>query len=236
MTDRSSRWGLRFLAFFGALVVWWIAAVEKREKITEKVVDASVSYNSARGLILLDPIQTVKVRLRGPDRRVRAIAPFELDLVVDVPASVPGTTTVQLSGENVPTPEEVEVVSIDPNALEIRMDREATAVLPIKPRLVGEPAGGAVPGKPNVVPALARVRGPQSVVSGLASVSTSPISLEGHALSFEQTVSVVSSDPLVHIVEPPFVTVSVPMESPDAARAPEPARPASRRSGGGGSR
>jgi len=233
VTDRYSRWGLRLLAFVAALVVWWIAAVEKREKITEKVVDASVSYNSARGLILLDPIQTVKVRLRGPDRRVRAIAPFELDVVVDVPASVAGTTTVQLSGENVLTPEEVEVVSIDPNALEIRMDREATAELPIKPRLVGEPAGGAVPGDPRVAPARARVRGPQSVVSGLAAVSTSPISLEGHALSFEQTVSVVSSDPLVRIVEPPFVTVSVPMQSPDAAAQPEPVRPVSRRSDGG---
>ena len=233
MTERSSRWGLRFLAFVGALVVWWIAAVEKREKITEKVVDASVSYNSARGLILLDPIHTVKVRLRGPDRRVRAIAPFELDVVVDVPASVPGTTTVQLSGEDVLTPEEVEVVSIDPNALEIRMDREATVLLPVKPRLVGEPAGGAVPGELVVQPAQARVRGPQSVVAGLAAVSTSPISLDGHALSFEQTVSVVTSDPLVRVVEPPFVTVRVPMQSPDAGPSPEQARPASRRISGG---
>lgn len=233
MTDRTSRWGLRLLAFVGALVIWWIAAVEKREKITEKVVDASVSYNSARGLILLDPIQTVKVRLRGPDRRVRAIAPFELDVVVDVPASEPGTTTVQLSGENVLTPEEVEVVSIDPTSLEIRMDREANAVLPVKPRLVGEPAGGAVPGQPRVIPGVARVRGPRSIVAGLAAVSTSPISLDGHALSFEQTVSVVSSDPLVRVVEPPFVTVSVPMSSPDATPAPEPARPGARRSGGG---
>jgi len=215
MTDRMGRWGLRLLAFVGAIVIWWLVSVEKRERISEKVVDASLSYNTPRGLILLDPAQTVKVRLRGPDRRVRAIAPFELDVVVDVQGDEPGTEPVQLTQDNVLAPEEVEVVSIDPNVLEVRLDREAVAELPIVARLVGEPAGGAVPGDPVLKPDHARVRGPATLVSGLSAVSTSPISLDGHALDFTQTVSVVSTDPLVRIVDPPFVSVQIPMHVPE---------------------
>ena len=75
MTDRAGRWGLRVLALVGAIVVWWFVSVETRERVSEKVVDASLSYNSSPGLILLDPLQTVKVRLRGPERRIRAIRP-----------------------------------------------------------------------------------------------------------------------------------------------------------------
>ena len=222
MTERAGRWGLRILALVGAIVVWWIVSVEKRERVSEKVVDASLSYNSPRGLILLDPMQTVKVRLRGPDRRIRAIAPFELDVVVDVSTTEPGVVAVQLRSDNVLAPDEVEVVSIDPNSLDLRLDREAIAELPILVRLTGEPAGGTVPGEPIARPARARVRGPATIVSGLTSVSTSPISLDGHALDFSQTVSVVSSDPLVRIVDPLFVTVQVPMQVPESLATDEP--------------
>lgn len=215
MTERAGRWGLRVLAVVGAMVIWWIVSVEKRERVSEKVVDASLSYNSPRGLILLDPMQTVKVRLRGPDRRIRAIAPFQLDVVVDVQATEPGVVPIQLRADNVLAPDEVEVVTIDPNVLDLRVDREAFAELPILVRFTGEPAGGTVPGEPLARPPRARVRGPATIVSGLTSVSTSPISLDGHALDFSQTVSVVSSDPLVRIVEPLFVTVQIPMRAPE---------------------
>jgi YbbR domain-containing protein len=222
VTDRAGRWGLRILAFVGAVVIWWITSVETRERISEKVVDASLSYNSPRGLILLDPIQTVKVRLRGPDRRVRAIAPFDLDVVVDVQSNEPGMAPIQLRAENVLAPEEVEIVSIDPNVLEVRLDREAVIEVPILVRLVGEPAGGSIPGEPVARPGRARIRGPATIVSGITSVSTSPISLDGHALDFSQTVSVVSGDPLVRIVEPTFVTVDIPMSVPEPAAEDEP--------------
>lgn len=227
MTNRAGRWGLRILAFVGAVMIWWITSIETRERVSEKVVDASLSYNSPRGLILLDPIQTVKVRLRGPDRRIRALAPFALDVVVDVQTSEPGAVPIQLRPENVLAPDEVEIVSIDPNVLEVRLDREAVIEVPILVRLIGEPAGGTVPGEPVAKPARARIRGPATIVSGLSSVSTSPISLDGHALDFSQTVSVVASDPLVRVVEPAFVTVHVPMSVPEPPvdeEAPRPVR------------
>ncbi|MGE0639250.1 MAG: CdaR family protein [Thermoanaerobaculia bacterium] len=82
------------------------------------------------------------------------------------------------------------------------------------PRLVGEPAGGAVPLEPVARPARARISGPASLLTGLEGVTTSPISLDGHALTFQQTVSVVSPNPLVRIVAPAVVVVNVPMFVP----------------------
>ena len=209
MTDRIGRWGLRLLAVVGAAVVWWLASGEQRERISERVLDASVSYNAPSNIILLDPIQTVKVRLKGPDSRVRQISPNELDVVVNIEAGGPGTRVVLLGRADVVAPEEVEVTSVEPGSLTIRVDREATARLPVVPRIVGTAAGGAVAGPAVTRPDRAMVSGPEGIVSGLTSVTTSAISLDGHSLSFSQAVSVVSPDPLVRIVEPPFVTVQV---------------------------
>ena len=233
MTERASIWGLRALALFAAILVWFFASVGKRERLSEKLIDAAVTYNPPRGLILLDPVQTVKVRLRGPDRRIRNLVPYVVDVVVDLADSAPGTLDLHLGPENVLRPEEVEVVSVEPNTLRLRVDREGQRTLPVLPRIVGEPAAGASPLTPAVFPPTAVVAGPQSLISSLASVTTSPISLDGHALTFAQTVPVVAPDPLVRVLEPTTVTVQIPMESPDTreegAAEPRPERGGGRR-------
>jgi len=236
VTERASLWGLRALALFAAILVWFFASVGKRERLSEKLIDAAVTYNPPRGLILLDPVQTVKVRLRGPDRRIRNLVPYVVDVVVDLADSAPGTLDLHLGPENVLRPEEVEVVSVEPNTLRLRVDREGQRTLPVLPRIVGEPAAGASPLTPAVFPPTAVVAGPQSLISSLASVTTSPISLDGHALTFAQTVPVVSPDPLVRVLEPTTVTVQIPMESPDAGDETEAAPPARARPDRGGAR
>jgi YbbR domain-containing protein len=216
VTDRARRWGLRLLAVVGALTVWFFSSVEKRERISEKVVDASVTYNLPRGTILLDPIQTVKVRLRGPDRQLRNLSPWAIDVVVDVrEAAVGGIDVAHLSADDVQRPDPIEAISVEPNSVPVRLDVEVTRVLPVVPRIVGEPAGGSVPGVVITRPENAQIRGPQSLVANLDSVTTSPVTLDGHAFSFDQTVSVIPPDPLVRIVQPAAVIVRVPMLVPD---------------------
>lgn len=227
MMPRVGRWGLRALALAGALTVWYFSSVETRERTSEKVIDASVTYNLPRGAILLDPIQSVKVRVRGPDRKLRALTPYAVDVVVDVGDYRPGAVElVQVGPSSVQRPDEIDVVSIEPNSIPVRLDLEASRTLPVVPRIVGEPAGGAVAGEIVVLPESALVRGPQSLLASLDALTTSPVSLDGHAFSFDQTVSLIPPDPLVRVVHPGAVTVRVPMQQPEAP--PESARPPAR--------
>lgn len=214
MTERTSLWGLRLLAIFTAVVVWFFASGGKREKISEKLVDAAVTFNSPRGLILLDPVQTVKVRLRGPDRRIRNLAPYVVDVVVDLTGVESGQVDINLGEENVLRPDDVSVVSIEPNTLRLRIDRETTRQLPVLPRIVGEPAAGAVPHSPSVNPPTATVSGPSTLLAGLESVTTSPVSLDGHAFTFQERVPIVPPDPLIRILEPSVVIVGIQMDTP----------------------
>lgn len=216
MSRSESLWGLRLLALAAALFVWFSVSFEKRERVSEKVIDAAVTYNPPRGIIILDPIQTVKVRLRGPDRQIRALAPHVVDVVVELTRNEVGTIEFQITGDKVLRPEGIEIISIQPNSIPLRLDRETRRVLRVTPRLVGEPAGGAVPLEPTARPDRVLVIGPESLIAGLTAVTTSPISLDGHALTFEQTVSVVPPNSLVHVVEPSVVSVLVPMQVPEA--------------------
>jgi len=210
----ASLWALRLLAILAALAVWFSSSFVKREKTSEKLIDATVTYNPTRGIIILDPLQTVKVRLRGPDRQIRTLAPHVIDVVIEVIGQATGTMDVQLDESNVLRPAGLEVVAIEPNSIPLRLDREKSQMLKVSPRLVGEPAAGAEPLSPIAHPDMVQVAGPESLLAGITAVTTSPISLDGHALTFKQTVSVVPPNPLIRIVEPLVVNVEIPMRFP----------------------
>ncbi len=94
----------------------------------------------------------------------------------------------------------------------MELDNEVTQRLPVRPQLVGEPAGGAVAGEPEVLPDQVLVTGPESLIAKYDGIKTWPLNLDGHSETFEQTIGVTSPDPLIQVVQPSKVNVKVPME------------------------
>jgi len=225
MGGRARLWGLRLLALVLATLLWFFGTLETREQESEKVIEASVTYSTPRGLILLDPVQKVRVRLRGKTSKVRSLNPLAVDVLVSIGDTRRGQVDVSIGAENVIVPEDIAVVSIEPNQLELRLDREVTQTLPVKFKVMGEPAAGARVQQIEVVPDRVQVSGPEARLRSIQWLTTSNVNLNGHALDFEETVAVISPDPLVKILQPTVVTVRVPMAPPaPAIAAPHPAK------------
>lgn len=210
----SRPWGVRVLALLIAVLLWFSLSVAKREEVNEKVIEAAVSYSPPAGYIILDPVPRVRLRLRGKTSKIRSLNPFVVDVLVAITEARRGTHDVRLTAANVIAPDGVEVVSLDPNALQLQLDDEIQQMVLVEARLVGEPAAGAVAREPVVTPARVLVSGPASRLRDLRSVTTTAINLNGHALNFAETAAVVTADPLVKVVQPAVVTVEVPMQPP----------------------
>ena len=214
MSDSVRTWGLRLLALGIAIGIWLNVSFEDRQELTERVVEAGVSYNSPVGFVILDPAQTVNVRLRGSNRQVRSLNPYMVNIQVNLGQGGPGTFNIPLSPKDVLSPEGLEVVSISPNVIRVELEREVPQRLPVVPQIVGEPAAGSVAGEPGVFPNQVLVVGPESLLARTKALSTRPVNLTGHARSFKQMVAVISPDPLIQIVQPSEVRVEVPMHQP----------------------
>jgi YbbR domain-containing protein len=225
VNDWMRTWGLRLLALGIAIGIWFNASVEDRLVSSEKVVEASVSYNRPHGFIIVNSVQNVNVRVTGSKKAIRQLNPYMVDVSVDLGQRQTGVATINLTPENVLLPDGLEVVSIEPNTIRVDLEREVTQRLPVVPKIVGEPAAGATVGDPVVLPNQVMVVGPEPMLARIESLTTRPVSLDGHALSFEEEVPVVSPDPLIQIVQPSRVTVQVPMQPPSM----EPAAPKPRR-------
>jgi len=219
----ASRWGLRVLALVVAIFLWFTVADHKREGLSEKVLDVTVSYNTPRGFLLLNPVEKVRVRFRGPTSKIFELRPDEVEVFVEVPPVETGVIDIQLRADkNIRLPDpKLEVVSVEPSLLHLELDREVNRQLRVVPQLVGEPAAGAKVGEPIVTPPMVLVRGPSSHVTQSVTLSTTPIRLDQHALDFDETVAVTSSDPLVQVVQPQVVTVRIPLSVPGAGTEPK---------------
>jgi YbbR domain-containing protein len=221
-------WGLRLLALAIALAIWFSVSLDERRKLSEKVVEAGISYNRPRGYVILDPAGTVEVRLRGTEKAIRQLNPFMVDVEVDLRQTGEGPVTVNLTPDDVLTPDGIEVVSIQPNVIRVELDREISQRIPVEAVLVGEPAGGALAEEPEILPNQVLVTGPESLLTRIQTLKTEPISLDNHALTFEVVVPVVPPHPLIQVVQPSRVSVRIPMTPPGTTR-PEGAEENSRR-------
>jgi YbbR domain-containing protein len=205
-------WGLRLLAVAIAVALWLVIAVEDRESSTQRAVTASVTYNSPPDLVLIDPVQELRVVLSGPESQIEALDPRQVSVRVDLAGTEPGRHALSLGPGDVSLPPNLRVESVAPNQITIEVDRRAVKQVRIEPVFTGEPAAGAALGQVTMVPAEVVVEGPSSRLARLDHVETQPIDLDGHALSFEETVGVVSPDSLIQIQQPARVRVRVPLK------------------------
>ena len=215
MSPFTSNWGLRLLALALAILAWFILSVGQREQVGEQTIEPFVTYRPPDNYVILNPAEKVRLRVRGPASRIATLNPIQVSVRVDLRDKQRGTHEVALGPANVALPEGLEVVSIDPNILTLQLDREISQLKPIDALLTGEPAAGAIAQEPSVVPLQALVRGPESRVNQLAALTTQPVTLDGHALDFDQQAAVISPDPLVRVVEPSVVTVKVRLDIPN---------------------
>jgi YbbR domain-containing protein len=126
-----------------------------------------------------------------------------------------GIQQVALAEDHVILPEGLELVSVEPNVIEVTLDSHATRFVLIEPQFTGEPAAGARVLGARVIPNQALVAGPASRLEALERVRTLPIDLSGHARDFEQEVAVRPPEPLISIQEQSIVNVAVQLEIPN---------------------
>ncbi|MCP4658576.1 MAG: hypothetical protein GY856_24460 [bacterium] len=186
-------------------------AVHEPVQLSYRTIDAAVYYNLPESVVSLKPIDEVKLRLRGKRKEIAELNPVNVTVEVTLVEGELGVVDVTRERMNVSMPGDLEVISIEPNRFSLEVEPLETVTLPIHVVLTGEPSAGNFPGTPLMVTTEAKVRGPRSLIREMRELEV-PISLEGHAVTFLETVPLRSPDPLVQIIEPAQMTVEVPMQ------------------------
>ena len=200
--------GLKLFSLIMAACLWAVVTQDHMEEVLWK---ANIELHSMPQALEISSVSLpeAKIWLSGPSRIVDHLGANSVHVVLDLAQAQPGKRTYTLSSRNVQVPEGVRVKQIDPAQLQIHLDMRETRVVAVHPRVVGRLASGFAISSVIANPAQITVAGPAHRVDLVDGAITDPVDATGLLSQRTFTTNAYVSDPLVQVVNPEPVRVTV---------------------------
>jgi diadenylate cyclase len=208
--------GLKTFSLLFAVALWLIVA---RDPIAEVAITVPIEFHHVPENLDINSenIPTAQVRVRGAARLVHGLRPEEVHVEVDLAGAKPGERTFDLTAQQVHQPTDLQVVQVVPSQFRISLDSVLTRTVEVRPRVTGNFASGLRIARIEVSPSAVTISGPRSRVEKVESATTDPIDASGVVTNQAFSANVYVSDPLIQIVHPVPVHVTIIMDKVPAA-------------------
>lgn len=153
-----------------------------------------------------ETIPEPQVRVSGPERLIRQLRSTDVHAEIELADAKPGERTFDLTAQQIRLPRDLKMVQVVPGQVHLSFDAKLTREVAIHARVTGLAAGSA---KIVVDPPTITITGPQRHVEKVEAATTDPIEATGIANSTTFTSNAYVSDPLVQVVNPAPIRVTV---------------------------
>ena len=207
--------GMKLFSLFFAVALWLAVA---RDPVAEVAITVPIEFHHIPDNLEINSenIPSAQIRVRGPARLVHGLRPDEVHVEVDLAGAKPGERTFDLTAQQVHEPRDLEVVQVVPSQFHLSLDTTMTRTVEVRPRVTGNFAAGLRIGRVEVSPSAVTISGPRSRVEKMESAITDPIDASGVMSNQSFTSNVYVSDPLIQVVHPVPVHITVIMEKASA--------------------
>jgi YbbR domain-containing protein len=201
--------GLKVISLLLAAGLWLAVA---SEPTSEVALDATIVFRNMPDNLEIssENVPSTQIRLRGPERTVRRLQSNDVHVEMNLAGMKPGERTFDLTADQVHVPDRVHIVQIIPSQVHLTFDLEAVREVPIHPRVVNVPSGYEV--RLTADPPRIRISGPQKQVRAAGDAITDPVDVSGITARHSFSTHAYVSDPLIQVVNPQPVQVTVIME------------------------
>ena len=202
-------WGLKLAALFLSLLLY--VAVAAQEQVTQEL-PMKLDVRVPPGRVLLGAPEALTVVLRGKIAELLRLRLFRQVITLQVPdtlSTATWTTALQVGSVEMPKGADVQVAEIKPSTVTIQLDSVASKEVPIVARVTVQPESGqAIDGGLQITPSVARLVGPDRLLSRIESVATVPTAFDAVHGSFTRLVQIDTSPLGIVRVTPLDVRVS----------------------------
>jgi YbbR domain-containing protein len=204
--------GLKVLSLLLAAGLWLAIA---RDPVAEVAIRVPIEFLHVGDNIEIssEQIPEAQIRVRGPGRFIRQLRATDVHAELDLRDAKPGERTFDLTAEEIRRPQDVEVVQVVPSQVHLAFDTRLTREVEIHPRVTGTFIAGLQIAKVEVDPERITVTGPRHHVERVDSATTDPVDASGTRIRQTFTTNVYVADPLVQVVQPTSIHVTVVMET-----------------------
>lgn len=179
-------WGTKLIAL-GISLALWLGVTGLRAPATVRLKNVTLSARASNDLEITNTmVQEVDVVVTGDKRQIDRVNTRDLIVSVDLTDVKPGDRIIQLTPETVrmDLPNGLKFDEIQPSKIAIRLEKVEEREIDVTPDIEGSLPNGLEIYAMSVVPAKVRVRGAESFIKSLDSISTEPINLDNRKESF----------------------------------------------------
>jgi YbbR domain-containing protein len=207
--------GLKLISL-GLAVGLWLAV--SRNPAAEVAVEVPIEFrNVPENLEISSPqIPPAQIRLRGPEVLVNRLQRNDVHVDIDLSGARPGERTFDLTARQVRKPYGLDVVQVVPSQFQLAFDTRFTRQVEVHPRVVGAFAAGYSIGRVLVAPPVITISGPRTRVQAADAAITDPVDVSGTIDRATFVTHAYVSDPMVQVVDPTAIHVTVVMEKSSA--------------------
>ncbi len=180
-----------FAAKLGAVLLavgtWFI--IDSIISNKELLSDVPLVIRTGEGLAVLKrSVDSVDVVFRGSREDIQRLKRGEVSVEIST-GEASGRTVIRLKPEHVKAPRGCRVVSMDPETVDVELDREDEKKVPVRPVTEDALPDGYVLDKLIPTPTNVTIRGPVGQLKDVKEIRTRPISLKGRNGTFRERIA-----------------------------------------------
>ena len=179
-------WLIKAIALF-ITVTLWLGVTGLHAPRTARLRSVPLSLRVSNDIeVTNSPVQEVDLVITGDKRKIDLLNQRDLVVSLDLTDVPAGERSVQMTAENVniELPTGVKLEEIQPGKIAVKLEAVEEREITVQAITEGAIADGFEIYNKTVLPAKVRVRGPESFVKSLDSVSTEKINLENRQENF----------------------------------------------------
>jgi YbbR domain-containing protein len=203
---------LKLLSLLLATGLW--LAISPDEETAEVAVRVPIEFEHVPPHLEISSvtIPEAQIRVRGPQRLIRDLRSTDIHAELELGDAKPGERTFDLTAQQVRHQQDLHIVQVVPGQVHLVFDTRLTREVEIHARVTGNFAAGEQIAKVMVDPERITITGPKQHVENVDAATTDPVDASGTRTTATFETNVYIADPLVQVVQPTPVRVTVIME------------------------
>src|SRR5258708_4555104 len=201
--------GIKVISLLLAIGLW---VTVSRDPVGEVELQVPIEFRNVPQNLEIDSASftEAQVRVRGPGRLIHRLRGTDVRAEVDLASVKPGSRTFDLTSRNVRVPSDLEVVQIIPSQFQLSFDDRMTRSIEVSPRVTGIAEGWRA--RAIADPSTITIAGPGRRVLTFEAATTDPVDATGVMDRATFVTQAYVPDPLIQVVHPTPVRVTVIME------------------------
>jgi YbbR domain-containing protein len=203
--------GLKLVSLVLAIGLWFAVA---RSPVAEVEMKVPIEFHNLPDNLEIDSANftDAQIRIRGPERVIHRLQSGDVRAEVNLASVQPGERTFDLTSRQIHVPQDLEVVQIVPGQFHLSFDNRETRVVEVRPRVIGTFASGMQVAQRIADPPTVTITGPRRRVEAVEVAITDPVDASGVMTQASFVTQAYVSDPLIQVVHPTPIRVTVIME------------------------